>query len=261
MILKAGISLPPFLIIKDEGEVWQLATGEASVCWKSGLAGHIGDRCRQVVNFLAESIASPAVGDQPSWAHIVKGGISVVPVPPAPPPPVALLPKVSVIPRKVSRDILKAAKTALKVVPKIQVKKSTASPVLDSVDKDGQELALPPSPDMEVALEDEFEVGFSLQPGMSSVGDSAQNKKARLSQDLHISGTRDQLSTSPYLYHKVPKGSGEQQGVSAEGGGRVHTNMFGVNYVMWFDLSIEGKDPLDPAEEDWGGKGRIWIWG
>ena len=65
MILRAGMSLPPFLIIKDEGEVWQLPTGEASVCWKCGQHGHIGDECRQVVNFLAESIASPAVGSQP----------------------------------------------------------------------------------------------------------------------------------------------------------------------------------------------------
>ena len=32
LILRAGISLPPFLIMKDEGEVWQLATGETSVC-------------------------------------------------------------------------------------------------------------------------------------------------------------------------------------------------------------------------------------
>ena len=73
LLLKAGISLPPFLIMKDEGEVWQLATGEASVCWKCGKAGHIGDKCRQAVNILAESIVSPAVGDQPSWAHVVPG--------------------------------------------------------------------------------------------------------------------------------------------------------------------------------------------
>ena len=33
----------------------------------------------------------------------------------------------------------------------------------------------------------------------------------------------------------------------------MHTNMFGVKYIMWFNLSIEGKDPMDPAEEDWGG--------
>ena len=106
MLLKAGMSLPPFLIMKDEGEVWQLATGEASVCWKCGQHGHIGDKCRQVVNFLAESIASPAVGSQPSWAHVVKGGISVAPPAPTPPAPYHPLP----IAVPISSDILRAAK-------------------------------------------------------------------------------------------------------------------------------------------------------
>ena len=41
MFLKEGKGLPPFLIMKDDGEVWQLATGEASVCWKCGGTGHI----------------------------------------------------------------------------------------------------------------------------------------------------------------------------------------------------------------------------
>jgi hypothetical protein len=31
LLLKAWMSLPPFLIMKDEWEVWQLATGESSV--------------------------------------------------------------------------------------------------------------------------------------------------------------------------------------------------------------------------------------
>ena len=86
MFVFEGKSLPPFLIMKDDGEVWQLATGEASVCWKCGGSGHIGDKCRQAVNILAESIASPAVGVQPSWAHVVKGGVSLVVSPPPPPP-------------------------------------------------------------------------------------------------------------------------------------------------------------------------------
>merc|ERR1740137_460827 len=86
MFLAEGQLLPPFLIMKDDGEVWQLATGEASVCWKCGQSGHIGDKCRQAVNVLAESIASPAVGVQPSWAHVVKGGVSLVVSPPPPPP-------------------------------------------------------------------------------------------------------------------------------------------------------------------------------
>ena len=37
-------------------------------------------------------------------------------------------------------------------------------------------------------------------------------------------------------------------------GGGVKTNMHGVNYVMWFEVGIEGKDSMDPKEEDWGGK-------
>ena len=47
-----GRTLPPFLIIKEEGEVWQLATGEICVCWKCGLTGHIviGDKCFQDVS-------------------------------------------------------------------------------------------------------------------------------------------------------------------------------------------------------------------
>ena len=34
----------------------------------------------------------------------------------------------------------------------------------------------------------------------------------------------------------------------------VKTNMFGVQFVMWFDVSIEGKDSMDPDEDDWGGR-------
>ena len=30
------------------------------------------------------------------------------------------------------------------------------------------------------------------------------------------------------------------------------TILFGVNYVMWFEVGIQGKDPMD-QEEDWGG--------
>ena len=42
--------------MKDVGEVWQLATEESSVRWKCGKAGHIGDKCRQAVNVLAEAL-------------------------------------------------------------------------------------------------------------------------------------------------------------------------------------------------------------
>ena len=109
MFVFEGKSLPPFLIMKDDGEVWQLANGEASVCWKCGQEGHIGDKCRQAVNVLAESLASPAVGVQPSWAHVVKGGVSVVPTPPPAPP----RPQPQPITIAISRAILRAAKSAL----------------------------------------------------------------------------------------------------------------------------------------------------
>ena len=285
MFVFEGKSLPPFLIMKDDGEVWQLATGEASVCWKCGQSGHIGDKCRQAVNVLADSLASPAVGVQPSWAHVVKGGISVVPIAPPPPPH----PQPQPITSAISSASLNAAKNSLKkvqtqtfksvvkfgkvvVAPVAKVtddadngqiiprEEAATSPAIDSVDKDGQELALPPAPAMEVALEDEIEqAGFSLKHGESSVGDSApfgQHKKARLSQYLDISSAPNQLSSSPKLLHKIPSGPRQQQqnvGDSDDGGG-VHTNMFGINYVMWFDISIEGKSSMDPDEEDWGGK-------
>ena len=45
IILEKDQTLPPYLIMKEEGEVWQLATGEISVCWKCGTKGHIGDKC------------------------------------------------------------------------------------------------------------------------------------------------------------------------------------------------------------------------
>ena len=85
LILGQGRSLPPFLIIKEEGEVWQLATGEISVCWKCGVNGHIGDKCFQDVSALASSLAGPAVSQQPSWAHVVRGAHAA---PPHPQPPV-----------------------------------------------------------------------------------------------------------------------------------------------------------------------------
>ena len=114
LVMKAGMSLPPFLIMKDEGEVWQLATGEISVCWKCGQGGHIGDKCRQAVNTLAESIASTAVGNQPSWAHVVKGGVSVAPQPPPLPPPVMENPHLFRNPFKATNDFLEATKAASK---------------------------------------------------------------------------------------------------------------------------------------------------
>ena len=90
MILGEDQTLPPFLIMKEEGEVWQLTTGEISVCWKCGCQGHIGDKCYQDVSALAASLVSPSVSQQPSWAHVVRGvraGTQHHQFPPPPPYP------------------------------------------------------------------------------------------------------------------------------------------------------------------------------
>ena len=258
--------------MKDEGEVWQLATGEASVCWKCGKAGHIGDKCRQAVNILAESIASPAVGDQPSWAHVVKGGVSLVPPPPPPPPPVLPNPQLFRNPFKATSEILVAAKAALKVVPKAADAEPRGTPQVpavaasSSVDKDAHEHSYalnPPSPAMEVSVDDVE--NMSMQ-GNTSSGESQfpQNKKAKLAQDLV--SVDNILSSSPDLHHKQPRSREQQEnddtvdldesedtGDSCGEEGLAKSNLYGVKYIVWFEMGIEGKDPMDKDEEDWGG--------
>ena len=32
------------------------------------------------------------------------------------------------------------------------------------------------------------------------------------------------------------------------------TYLHGVNYLLWLEVGIEDKDPMDHDEEDWGGK-------
>ena len=253
MFLKEGKSLPPFLIMKDEGEVWQLATGEASVCWKCGGTGHIGDKCRQAVNILAESLASTAVGVQPSWAHVVKGGISVVP--PAPPPPVLppFRPQTQSITINISSEILKMAKSTLKPVLEVvknsvvvgKVVNAPVEPVFKPVgtvkDVAEKEYALPGSPALQsMEVVDAFhhsEDEKSDDASRSSLAGNSALKRVKLSQAAMDSSASPGLSSSPDLRHKVPGGSRQEQqqedGVSAEGGG-MHTNMFGINDVMWF---------------------------
>ena len=45
----------------------------------------------------------------------------------------------------------------------------------------------------------------------------------------------------------------DEGGKSSEEDG-LKSNLFGVKFVMWFEIGIEGKDPMDQDEEDWGGK-------
>ena len=253
LLLKAGMSLPPFLIMKDDGEVWQLATGESSVCWKCGKAGHIGDKCRQDVNILAESISSPAVGNQPSWAHVVKGGVSVAPPPPPLPPQVQANPELFRNPYKATREILVAAKAALKVVLP-EVRESPVKEVAAVEKEHSYVLANPPSPAMEISVNDE-EVSVL---GNTSFGEpqSSQAKKAKLAENLKIS---DQVSkVSPVLHHKIPLRSRiddeESEDSEKEDDSRSQTNLFGLNFLMWSEVGIQGKNPMDEEEEDWGGK-------
>lgn len=209
LLLKTGMTLPPFLIMMDEGEVWQLATGEATVCWKCGKAGHIGDKCRQAVNILADSLDSPAVGDQPSWAHVVKGGVSLVPAPPLPPPPVVADPTLYRNPFKATAEILVAAKAGLQVVTKVadvEPRVPLQVQAVASVDKDAHEhgyaLANPQSPAMEVSVGDVENENVSMQGNTSSSEShqTPQNKKAKFVGDLVM--VDEVLSTSPDLQHK-----------------------------------------------------------
>ena len=116
LILEKDKLLPPFLIMKEEGEVWQLATGEVSVCWKCGKQGHIGDKCHQDVSALAASLASPAETLQPSWAHVVSGARSG-PQCPRPPPPPLLHARAAVLAGPVTEQALSRVQLSLRMDP------------------------------------------------------------------------------------------------------------------------------------------------
>ena len=215
MFLKEGKSLPPFLIMKDEGEVWQLATGEASVCWKCGGTGHIGDKCRQAVNILAESLASPAVGVQPSWAHVVKGGVSLVVTPPPPP---GRQQAQQLVFFKLSGGTLRAGKASLKAVQ---------SPVVKCLDPVGR--VLDGAADIVEPLETIEDASMVVQLSAVELLDlpstsSTPKKKVKLSSDIprdpRLRVNRDpvSLSSSPDLHHKVPSvGRDERHGASSVG--------------------------------------------
>ena len=220
MFLGDGKSLPPFLIMKDDGEVWQLATGEASVCWKCGKSGHIGDKCRQDVNVLAESLASPAVGVQHSWAHVVRGGVSVVVAPPAPPPrPQAQ----QLFSFKLSGGVLKAGKASLKPVQKPTVKnveqlgKVVSAPVLKistvvAVEEPFDEVEAA-SMDVQLSSEHENIVGRAQKKAKLS-----REKEVQRDPRLRAKETPVSLSSSPELHHKVSAGGREQlHGLHSEG--------------------------------------------
>ena len=84
----------------------------------------------------------------------------------------------------------------------------------------------------------------------------SQPKKAKLSAELEIAD--DAFSSSPDLHHKLsarPRTNQDQECDSeVSDDSSVKRNLFGCNFVMWFEVGIEGKDPMDQDEEDWGGK-------
>ena len=106
---------------------------------------------------------------------------------------------------------------------------------------------------MEVSISNE--VNESMQGNISSGStQSSQPKKAKLSDDLAVDD--NVLGMSPVLQHKLPSSRlvKDQESEEDTDDRGVETNMCGVKYVMWFDVGIEGKDPMDQEEEDWGGR-------
>ena len=125
-------------------------------------------------------------------------------------------------------------------------------------------LALPPSPNAAVDIEENLIDIVDKDDVIERVtvdeeDNSVLYKKAKLSEN-EASGSSEpkQLSSSPELHHKLPARLRLESDITDEGSCEdndgVHTNMFGINFVMWFNLSIEGKSVKDPEEEDWGGR-------
>ena len=47
---------------------------------------------------------------------------------------------------------------------------------------------------------------------------------------------------------------GVEQSVETSDNGRENSHLYGKNYLLWFEIGIGGKDPMNPSQEDWGGK-------
>ena len=78
--------------------------------------------------------------------------------------------------------------------------------------------------------------------------------KASIGPDLPIAGNF--LFSSPD--HKLPSRSRQEsegdEDIEDAVESSEHTNLFGVNFIIWLKIGIEGKCPMDQEEEDWGGK-------
>ena len=180
----------------------------------------------------------------------------VVPPPPPPPPPppqVQANPELFRNPYKANRDILLAAKASLRKVVPIVEEVAPEVPAAEFGDGDEHSYALanPPSPALEVSVDS---VNPSME-GNTSSGESlkSQPKKAKLLADLNI--VDENLSSSPELPHKLPSRKNNDSEVSEESENSCEkSNLYGINFIMWFDVGIEGKSSMDQEEEDWGGR-------
>ena len=191
-------------------------------------------------------------------------------VPPPPPrsPQVVAKPQLFRNPFNATREILVAAKAALKALPKatdaesreIPPAKEVAASSTANVEKDAQEhnyvFANPPSPVMQISIGD---IQNSSMEGNTSSGESQipLRKKAKLVAEFDSMDTI--LSSSPDLPHKQPRSGGQQQDDFEDAGDSCndnleHSMLFGVQYIMWFEIGIEQKDPMDKDEDDWGGR-------
>ena len=199
-------------------------------------------------------------------------------------------------PYKATRDILLAAKAALKALPAVKIAPVEATvgghgagmegqgdqgdvregqgghgavqenqgegeggqgvrkeDQVDGKDEHSYALAHPPSPAMEVSVGNFDDI--SMQGNCSSeLTQSSKPKKAKLLDDL-FAVDDNVLGLSPVLQHKLPaRPVSDQESEDVDEEKKVHTNLFGVNFVMWFDVGIEGKSSMDQDEEDWGGR-------
>ena len=84
----------------------------------------------------------------------------------------------------------------------------------------------------------------------------SQPKKAKMSENFKLSDLVPH--ESPILQHKKPFKPSNENDSSEDSDEvdkcRAQTNLFGMNFLMWFEVGIEGKDPMDQEEEDWGGR-------
>ena len=106
---------------------------------------------------------------------------------------------------------------------------------VDSVDKEpSYVLANPPRPAMEISVDAE-EVSV-VGTNLSGETQFSKPKKAKLSENVKIG---DQVPhVSPVLHHKIPRSKTDDDSDEKDEV-RAQTNLFGVNFLMWFEVGID----------------------